>query len=127
MVRHGLLELHGNSCIPVIAALSLALLLPSERSGLGALAIHVWLVFFAATSMATNQFHMWAHAPTAPRAIRWLQHRGLILSPERHAQHHSGDFTRSYCITCGWMNPPLDRIDFFPRAERLIRALRVGA
>ena len=74
-----------------------------------------------AASMATNQFHMWAHATSVPASVRWLQRLGLVLSPERHARHHCGEFDRSYCMTSGWLNPLLDRIDLFGRIERRIR------
>ncbi len=124
MVRHGLLELHGNSAIPVIAVLGAARLFESSPESRGGVAIQLWLFFLCASSMATNQFHMWAHAPSVPGPVRWLQRRGVILSPERHALHHSGHFDRSYCMTSGWMNPLLDRIDFFGRIERGLRALQ---
>jgi ubiquitin-conjugating enzyme E2 variant len=127
MTRHGLLELHGNSAIPVIAALLLARALPVVGAGSGGgtwrAAFEVGLAVFLAASMATNQFHLWAHHPRPPRAVRWLQRRGIILSPERHALHHRGGFDRSYCMTSGLLNPWLDRVDFFGALERAIRRL----
>jgi ubiquitin-conjugating enzyme E2 variant len=86
-------------------------------------AVDVWLFVFLVLSMATNQFHMWAHATSVPRVVRLLQASRVILSPERHALHHDGNFDRSYCITSGVLNPLLDRSDFFGRMERGIRAL----
>jgi ubiquitin-conjugating enzyme E2 variant len=122
MLHHGVLELHGNSCIPVIAVLALAQLAIDERAGGGWLLFQSWLLFFTTSAMATNQFHKWAHDEHARPAVRWLQRRGLILSPERHGRHHRGSFRQSYCTTTGWLNTWLDRIDFFPRLERRIRA-----
>lgn len=127
MTRNGLLELHGNSCIPVIAVLALALPTRGEPAGALALALDLWLVVFLAAASATNQFHMWAHARHAPALVRWLQRKGVILSPERHARHHRGDFDRSYCMTSGMLNPLLDRIDFFGSLERAIRSLQRAA
>ncbi len=124
MVRHGLLELHGNSAIPVIAVLGAANLSESSPASPGGVALQLWLFSLCASSMATNQFHRWAHAPSVPGPVRWLQRHGVILSPERHALHHGGRFDRSYCMTSGWMNPLLDRIDFFGRIERGLRALQ---
>ena len=121
MTRHGLLELHGNSCIPVIAALGAARLLLGEAPGALCLSFDLWLGAFVAASMATNQFHMWAHATSVPASVRWLQRLGLVLSPERHARHHCGEFDRSYCMTSGLLNPLLDRFDRFGRLERRIR------
>ena len=123
MVRHGFLELHGNSAIPVIAVLGAAQWLGGGAPSLMSSAFAAWLVVFCATSMATNQFHMWAHAASVPAIVRWLQDRGVILSPARHAEHHRGRFDRSYCMTSGFMNRVLDRYDFFARVERRIRAL----
>jgi hypothetical protein len=126
IARHGLLELHGNSCIPVIAAFGCASLLPGSSADPVRLAFDLWLGSFLAASLATNQFHMWAHAPAVPTGVRWLQRSGLILSAERHQRHHRGGFDRSYCMTSGVLNPWLDRVDFFGQLERKIRALPGG-
>ncbi|HEX2464700.1 MAG TPA: fatty acid desaturase CarF family protein [Thermoanaerobaculia bacterium] len=71
---------------------------------------------------ATNMLHKWAHDPAPPAAARWLQRRGLILSPERHWVHHQ-DHSRGFCVTSGWMNRLLDPIRFFPRLERCMRSM----
>jgi ubiquitin-conjugating enzyme E2 variant len=125
MVGHGMLELHGNTCLPVIATLACARALPADTSQTGWLLFEAWLFCFAATGMWTNQFHEWAHADTCSRPVRWLQRARLILSPEDHARHHSEGFRTHYCMTTGWLNPVLDRIDFFARLERGLRALRI--
>lgn len=127
MTHNGLLELHGNSCIPVIAVLLVALLGGQGSASRLEQFADLWLVVFLGASIATNQFHMWAHARQAPALVRWLQHAGVILSPERHARHHRGGFDRSYCMTSGLLNPLLDRIDFFGRLERGIRSLQRAA
>ncbi len=124
MVRHGLLELHGNSAIPVIAVLGAAQLLGGGAPTPFSSTFGSWLVVFCAASMATNQFHLWAHTASVPPIVRWLQDRGVILSPARHAVHHTGRFDRSYCLTSGFLNPLLDRSDFFARLERCVRALQ---
>ena len=123
MTRHGLLELHGNSCIPVIAALAVVHLFAGDGTGPVRLGFDLWLWFFLVATVATNQFHMWAHASSVPAGVCWLQRKGAILSPERHARHHNDHFDRSYCITSGLLNPLLDRIDFFGSLERGIRRL----
>ncbi|MEO1268260.1 MAG: fatty acid desaturase CarF family protein [Myxococcota bacterium] len=79
-------------------------------------AISLWL----AGTVSTNMFHRWAHDEHAPRWARMLQRAGLILSPEAHARHHAPPHTRSYCITCGWLNGPMDRLRMFQRAERVL-------
>ncbi len=86
----------------------------------------VWtcgLVGLAGGSFCTNLFHKWAHQRHPPRAVRWLQAVGLVLSPERHQKHHR-DYSLGFCVTSGWMNPILDALGFFPRLEKLLRFFR---
>ena len=78
------------------------------------------LLGFSVGALGTNLFHKWAHAQRIPPGVRWLQRWGLILSPKAHARHHNS-YTHGYCVTSGWMNRILDPLDFFGRAERLIR------
>ena len=87
-----------------------------------AVASHAALFGFAVGSVGTNLFHKWAHAEEVPMAVRWLQRRRVILAPNVHRVHHRNNY-RGYCVTSGWMNGILDRVEFFPRAERLIRRL----
>ena len=68
----------------------------------------------------TNLFHKWAHEDAPPAVIHWLQRCGLILCPGRHQRHHD-DYSRSFCVTSGWLNPLLDSVSFFPRVERVVR------
>ncbi|MEM6732794.1 MAG: fatty acid desaturase CarF family protein, partial [Myxococcota bacterium] len=39
---------------------------------------------------------------------------------EHHEVHHTAPHTRNYCITCGVMNPVLERVRFFRFAERVL-------
>jgi ubiquitin-conjugating enzyme E2 variant len=122
IVGHGPLELHGNSCLPVVLVLGIGAALPWEPAGAAGSFACVCLFFMALATMATNQFHQWAHAERPPGPVRWLQRNGLILSPEGHARHHRGGFRRSFCTTTGWLNPLLDRMDLFGRIERRVRS-----
>lgn len=120
MVRHGFLEMNGNTCLAVTPLLGLALALgPDEPRSI---ASHSALGFTAclfAGLVVTNRLHGWAHDPAPPRVACWLQAVGLALSPQRHAPHHHAPYDRSYCVTHGWLNPLLDRTAFFERAARL--------
>ncbi len=49
----------------------------------------------------------------------------LIISREHHAGHHDGTFRKHYCITTGWLNRPLDRMDFFTRVRALLSAVGI--
>lgn len=109
MVRHGFLELHGNSGL-VVAPLLLWMTWgrsASPLNGAGFLA-QASLLSFGIAALATNQFHRWAHDPTPPRVARWLQRHKLILPPERHARHHRPPHDNGFCVTVGWGNAILD-------------------
>jgi hypothetical protein len=79
---HGLVETTGNVCIlavPVLAAcLYLMWLMP--HSGLLAFSV-VSFTLAAAATVATNQFHKWAHQESPSAFARWLQRRRLVLEP----------------------------------------------
>ena len=90
-------------------------------AGTAALLAHAALLGFALGSMGTNLFHKWAHAERVPPGVRWMQRRGLVLSPAAHAVHHRS-YDGGYCVTSGWMNRLLDPLAFFTRLERLVRA-----
>jgi hypothetical protein len=122
ITRHGWLELHGNTALPVAIVLGLALGLAPRTLGHPArLIAETTLLCFLVASLATNQLHMWAHMERPPRLARWLQNTRLVLTPDGHARHHANDFQTSYCITTGWLNPLLDALRFFPRLEGWFR------
>ena len=97
------------ACPLLIAAWCLA---PSSLS--------VFAAALGAAALPTNQVHQWAHQCAPPRPVRWLQERGLILSPETHARHHRDPHASHYCITNGWCNAPLEAIGLFRALERWI-------
>ena len=121
ITQYGFLEQDSTSYIIIIPPLLLALRAGGpDVTSPAAVFIHGLLFAFAVGALGTNLFHKWAHSQRVPNGVRWLQKRGLILSPEAHHRHHSA-YTHGYCVTHGWMNVILDRFDFFGRAERLIR------
>lgn len=80
-----------------------------------------FLVALTCCVLVTNQIHKWAHLDEVSPAVRWLQRRGVVLSPEHHAVHHTPPYASHYCITSGITNPVLTRIGFWPV---LLRACR---
>lgn len=123
MTRHGLAEIAGNSCLaiaPLLAAV--ALFGPPATGAALSLVAYTALLTFTVGAVITNQFHKWAHLPVAPRAVERLQRAGLVLRPAHHARHHRTQ-AEAYCVATGWLNPLLDRIGFFPAAERVLSAL----
>lgn len=107
MTEHGVVETNGDSALAVLPVLVAGLFLLRDTPSVIAFAQHVALLSFSAAILLTNQIHQWAHARHVPCTVRWLQRRGVILSPLRHAQHHRFQ-DRAYCITTGWCNPLLD-------------------
>lgn len=83
-----------------------------------------WLTSLAIALWLSNQFHKWAHVARVPAPVRGLQATGLILTPARHARHHTAGHDGGYCVTTGWLNPLLDRLHTFATAERLVRAVQ---
>jgi plasmanylethanolamine desaturase len=125
ITRHDFIETNGNNCIvSVLLMLHVAYLMPS-RPGFffyyGALMFSIALF-----TLGTNQFHKWAHTDPEKLGpfVRWLQLRGLILSPEHHVTHHTAPFETYYCITHGMMNPLLARLSFFRHAERVVALVK---
>jgi len=123
MTRHGFAEIAGNSCLALAPPLVIAAALPAPSAAApGSLVAYAGLLALAVVLVATNQLHKWAHAPAVPSLVTRLQDAGLILRPRRHAVHHRTQ-AEAYCVATGWLNPLLDRVAFFPRAERMLTAL----
>ena len=126
MTRHGFLELNGNNCLGLVAPLGATVWLgPLAPTGVLATFLTSLLTFFFLAVAVTNRLHGWAHASDVPMLVRWMQERGLILSPERHAAHHRAPYAQAYCVTHGWMNGPLDRVRFFERTASVLTRLGV--
>lgn len=83
----------------------------------------LWCSVFVAV---TNECHKCAHDPK-PQSfiIQMLMDYHLMLNKAKHLPHHKGLFEdpesyHSYCITTGWLNPPLEAIKFWDRLEGLV-------
>ena len=124
MTRRRFLDVNSSNCFAVVPLVAVA----AWRDGplatdAVALFAHAALVTFAPAMILTNQSHQWAHAPTPPRWVARLQRARLLLAPDVHARHHGATHGSGYCVTVGWLNPWLDRIDAFGRLERVIRRM----
>lgn len=94
----------------------------------------IWLaVFFGSFA---NIVHRWAHTPRRQRPwiVSWIQWTGLFASFDHHWSHHFDDGERGqirriakehasirFCVMSSWLNPILDKIQFFTWSEILIR------
>jgi hypothetical protein len=124
--EHGVVETIGNSCIIAAPPLKMFTVITAvgETSAAAAFAVFTGVVTVG-VSVATNQFHKWAHEDAPPRIVRALQRSRIILSPEHHRSHHTAPFESSYAITNGWLNPLLNWTRFFRRLEGTLRAVGV--
>lgn len=123
---HDFITTNGNTCIPAAPLVGFCLpLIWEEDASTTRVFVVLTTVLMTATTVATNQFHKWAHADAPPLIARLLQKARLILPPAHHARHHAAPFHEHYCITNGWLNPLLDRIKFFKRLEGALRKLGV--
>ncbi len=122
---HTFVSIVGNVCILAVPVLSLCLyLLWITDHGLLAFAI-LCTSLMAATTVATNVFHKWAHQEKPSVAVRWLQRMRLVLEPRHHQIHHTEPFQMHYCITNGWLNSLLNKIGFFRKLEAILRSLGI--
>jgi ubiquitin-conjugating enzyme E2 variant len=117
-LRRDFVDCNGDVAMLNLPILTIALVLPVTNGFVDAGALA--LMTFAVVSLPTNQVHQWAHMPSPPPAVRWLQRQGVILSADAHAQHHREPYVANYCIATGWCNRWLTAVDFFPRCERLV-------
>lgn len=124
--EHGIVETVGNTCILAAPLLTLFVVISAsgEVSAAAALSVFISVVTVGVT-VATNQFHKWAHQDAPPCVVRALQRSRIILNPEHHRTHHNAPFESSYAITNGWLNPLLNRTCFFRRLEGALRAFGV--
>jgi len=118
ILRRGFVGLNGDVAIVTLPVLLAAFAIP--LTGPFGKIVALFIVSLSAVGLPTNQVHQWAHMPAPPRFIAWLQNRGFILSREEHVRHHTSPYAMNYCITNGWCNRALTKIDFFPRLESVI-------
>lgn len=115
---HDIPETIGNSAIgavPVHGTLWLFVWLYQES--LTFALVSIWLSLTFGLAVVTNLFHRWAHADEVPGYVEVLQKMRLILPKQHHDIHHTTPHRDAYCITCGWMNPFLDKVRFFRGVE----------
>jgi len=115
ILEHPFMIANGNNClISAPPLLAVALFMPITTSLAGYL-LSSFLLFLFVSVLLTNQFHKWAHMQSPPRAVQWMQKKGIVLSREHHDVHHTSPFDTYYCITVGWWNPILQRLGIFEK------------
>lgn len=123
---HDLVTTVGNVCIiavPVLAVCISLLWFYEDSSWLAFLILCIALMSLA--TVLTNQFHKWAHQESPSRFVRFLQRTRLVLGPAHHQIHHTKPFNMHYCITNGWLNPLLNKIQFFRGLESMLHRMGI--
>lgn len=116
---HGFTETNGNNCLATCPALIILALAPFDYTVGWQLFVVALVVFGAIGTFATNQFHKWAHSQTPPPAVVWLQEKHLILPRDHHQIHHTHPYDTHYCITTGWLNAILLKVNFWVLLEAI--------
>jgi len=114
--RHDFVETNGSNMLAGSFVMACGLCAEADYAAGALLSSGLFL-------SVTSQIHKWAHAQRVPRLVGWLQRRGIILSKKAHDVHHRAPYDKAYCITSGWLNPLLRRLDFFRALERLIHGV----
>ncbi|KEG11916.1 putative ubiquitin-conjugating enzyme variant Kua [Trypanosoma grayi] len=132
MTKHDFIETNADTTLPLIPVLLLQryfLNCPNVHNKYiynvhnGNVGGHVFLLTLTLFVAFTNEFHKWAHEVKPNVVARFLMSKNLILTPLVHRKHHRDNYDSGYCITTGWMNSGLDRIDFWRKAEVVVTAL----
>ena len=120
--HHDFVEANGTNAMLSLLPLGLCLLAPLDPAAptLARVLGHSFAVSMGVFVTLTSQCHQWAHLPDAPRAVKALQRLGVVLTPRHHDVHHVAPHLGHYCITGGWLDAPLEAVDFWRRLERAI-------
>ena len=83
---------------------------------------HGFVSTFAFCVLFCQQFHVWAHGSKSelPPLVVALQDIGLLVSRERHVEHHRAPYNNNYCVVSGVWNKVLDESKFFEALEMVV-------
>lgn len=121
ILDHDFVTVNGNNSVVLTLWLVPMLLIFNDPTSLLHLFALAAICSMSLGVFMTNQFHKWSHMEQPPGYATKLQDWGLILGRRHHDVHHTAPYDTYYCITCGWLNPLLQRIQFFETIERLVR------
>lgn len=80
------------------------------------------IIFCLAYGSLANEIHAMAHRTDKEngKLICFLQKIGLIQSRRMHGMHHKSPFDINYCVMTNYLNPILNRINFWLKLECIV-------
>jgi plasmanylethanolamine desaturase len=123
MTKHDFIEANCDNCFTTLAVLTPTYWSLDDTMGTAEVVFGLYMVVFTFFVLMTSIAHGWAHSDQVSEIIRFMQRKRLFVSPTHHARHHVSPHLDHYCITTGWLNPVLDRIQFFRKCEWVIGLL----
>ena len=117
ITRVDFIQTNGHNSLVTIPVIGTFHLLPIESGAWWAVGLFSSVLSLSIWIFLTNQFHKWAHVDKAPNWVVFFQKMGLFLSVPAHNKHHSYPNDTNYCITSGVLNPLLEKLNFWRRAE----------
>ncbi|XP_063678311.1 plasmanylethanolamine desaturase 1-like [Bolinopsis microptera] len=127
MTKHDIVETNGDNCmlsnlflVPLLSCCYLY----GEEWMLQNFSLLVFGATFTIYVCLTNQIHKWSHMISGvPKWVKVLQDAHIIMPRPHHHIHHISPHETYFCITGGWLNYPLEKIQFFQTLEFIIEAL----
>ncbi|CAF4137671.1 unnamed protein product [Rotaria socialis] len=124
ITRHDFIETNGDNfavTIPYLLYMAYKFTYSNDIDIRRLYNIEVYMFLLAIFVSMTNQFHKWSHTYFGlPFYISVLQRYHIILPRKHHRIHHVVPHDTYFCITTGWLNRPLEAIQFWSRLELLI-------
>ncbi|XP_044743235.1 plasmanylethanolamine desaturase [Chrysoperla carnea] len=127
ITRHDFIETNGDNfsvTIPVLALLAWNFISSPEEDLQKKFPWTCYLFLLSLFIALTNQIHKWSHTYFGlPRWVMFLQDHHVILPRRHHRIHHVAPHETYFCITTGWLNWPLEKIQFWQILEYMIEVI----
>lgn len=124
ITRHDWIEANGDNCmttVPFLAYMAYWFTTRTSDQIMEGYNMSMFIYLLAIFVTLTNQTHKWSHTYFGlPWYIEFLQNVHILLPRKHHRVHHVSPHESYYCITTGWLNYPLEWINFWRTAESLI-------
>ena len=122
ITRHDFVETNGDNftvIIPILGYLAYKFTFDPLDKIQTEYNYNLYAYMLAVFISLTNQFHKWSHTYFGlPRYITILQDMHIILPRIHHRIHHVAPHETYFCITTGWLNYPLEKMQFWDAIEK---------